>query len=141
MSQGLEVLDSTTHLTHEWINELAGRLSWGDRRQVLQLLRLTLAGIRDHVSHEEAAQFAAQLPMLVRGLFYEGWRPAETPKHDRSRAGFLEAFDKHLGRDLEYRGEADIAEVFRMLEARISPGEIRDIRDGLPAEIRALWPA
>lgn len=41
-SQGLEVIDHTVQLTHEWINELAARLEWTSHRDVLRLLRVTI---------------------------------------------------------------------------------------------------
>ncbi len=137
-SQGLEVIDHTVQLTHEWINELAAKLGWADRKQVLMLMRTTLAGLRDMISPNEAAQLSAQLPLLIRGLFFEGWRPAQIPK--RTRDDFVTRIEANLGRDLEYQGPADISEVFRLLNARISEGEVNDLRNALPADIRALWP-
>ena len=71
-AQGLEVIDSTVHLTHEWINELAGRLDWTSSRDVLRVMRTMLQAIRDHLSVDESTQFAAQLPLLIRGMYYEG---------------------------------------------------------------------
>jgi len=137
-SQGLEVIDHTVQLTHEWIKELAAKLGWADRRQVLMLLRTTLAGVRDMISPDEAAQLSAQLPLLVRGLFFEGWRPAQT--HKRTRDDFVARIEANLGRDQEYQGPEDISEVFRLLNARISKGEVNDVRNALPADIRTLWP-
>jgi uncharacterized protein (DUF2267 family) len=139
-AKGLEVIDHTVQLTHEWINELATRLDWGDSRQVLHLLRATLAGLRDHLSHDEAAQLAAQLPILIRGMFYEGWRPSATPLKDRSKETFVARIGENLGSDLEYRGEQDISEVLGFLSGRITAGEIADVLSALPAHIRELWP-
>jgi uncharacterized protein (DUF2267 family) len=48
-AQGLEVIDHTVHLTHEWINELADCLDWTSARDVLRLMRSTLHAIRDHL--------------------------------------------------------------------------------------------
>ena len=35
-----------------------------------------------------AASPGAQLPLLIRGVYYEGWRPAETPTKERQPAEF-----------------------------------------------------
>lgn len=138
-TQGLDVIDHTVQLTHEWINDLADRLDWADKRQVLMLLRSTLTALRDLLSVNEAAQVSAQLPLLIRGLFYENWQPAI--RGERTRAAFVARVGERLAMDAEYRGEEDISEVFRLLNARISEGEVEDMRQSLPADIRALWPA
>jgi uncharacterized protein (DUF2267 family) len=140
MSKGLEVIDHSVQLTHEWINELADVLDWADQRQVLQLLRSVLTGIRDHLPHEESAGFAAQLPILLRGMYYEGWRPATTPEKDRSKESFVGKVQKNIKMDLEYGGEEDIASVMRFLSGKVSAGEISDVRSALPPKIRSLWP-
>ena len=116
-SQGLEVIDYTTHQTHEWINELAANLGWADRRQVLMLLRSTLAALRDLLTPNEAA-----VPL------------------ERTREAFVERVGTHLEKDLEYRGVEDIVAVLRLLNSRISEGEMRDMRQSLPKDIRSLWP-
>jgi uncharacterized protein (DUF2267 family) len=140
-SQGLEVIDHTVQLTHEWINELSERLSWTSHRDALRLLRVTLRQIRDHLGHEEVAQFSAQMPLLVRGMFFEGWTPAHTPIHDRKAEHFVAAISAQVGDVPDWRGSDDVVAVFKMLDARISAGEIADIKAGLPADIRRLWPS
>lgn len=140
-AKGLEVIDHTVQLTHEWVNELTERLDWANHRDALRLLRLTLAGIRDHVGHEQAAQFAAQLPLLIRGMFYEGWKPSATPLKDRRRESFIEAIESHVGEVTDYRGPEDISTVLEFINGHVSEGEVADVRAGLPGPIRDLWPA
>ena len=140
-AQGLEVIDETVHHTHEWINELADRIETPDRRRALRLLRGVLRAIRDHLPHEAAAHLSAQLPLLVRGFYWEGWRPARTPVHPRGRAGFLEAVTRFYDPEAGFPLEADVEEVFRLLSHRVSAGEIADIRRALPEDLRESWPA
>lgn len=139
-AQGLEVIDHTVQQAHEWINELTERLNWPDRKQALLLLRATLTEIRDMLSHDEAAHLAAQLPAILRGFYYEGWRPTKTPVKARHRADFVERVSSRLKGSTSFNGEADIEEVFRLLNHRVSEGEIADVRQSLPADLRALWP-
>ena len=139
-TQGLEVIDHSVRLTHEWIAELAEKLGWRDERQVLHLLRAVLTGIRDHLPRDEAAGFAAQLPMLLRGMYYEGWRPARTPDPDRSRESFVEKIAKDFTASRDFTGEKDITLVLRFLNGKIAAGEISDVRHVLPPGIRGLWP-
>jgi uncharacterized protein (DUF2267 family) len=87
-----------------------------------------------------AASFAAQLPLLIRGVFYEGWHPAGKPIKDRHRSAFLEQVRR------EFRGypEADIEEVVKAVLQEISrhvtTGEVEGVKQILPHDIRALWP-
>ena len=139
-AKGLEVIDHTVQTTHEWINELKERLDWVGHREALHLMRATLTAVRDHLSHDEAADFAAQLPLLIRGMFYEGWHPAGTPVKDRGQQAFVAGIEEQIGGHADYRGVEDISTVFKFLNARISSGEVRDIRGALPSGIRTLWP-
>lgn len=140
-AQGLQVIDHTVQLTHEWINELVDRLEWSSPRDALRLMRVTLTAVRDHLGHDEVAQFSAQLPLIIRGMFYEGWQPSETPIRQRDRASFVLRIEAMVGDVLEYRGPEDISTVFKLINARISRGEVEDVRASLPTAIRGLWPA
>ena len=140
-AKGLEVIDSTVKKTHEWINELRERLDWTSDRDALRLMRVTLHQIRDRISIAETAQLSAQLPLLIRGMFFEGWQPHLIPLADRSAADLISAIEHHVGDVMDYRGPEDIVTVFKLLNARISIGEINDIRANLRTDIRALWPA
>ena len=140
-AQGLEVIDHSVHLTHEWINELAGRLGWSSKRSALRLLRVTLSRIRDHLMPDELAQMSAQLPLMVRGLFFEGWVPKLTPIKERNVEDFVTFIGTQMADAAEYRGRDDIKCVFDLLNARLSRGEVEDVRATLPTAIRDLWPA
>lgn len=140
-AQGLEAIDHTVHLTHEWINELSERLDWSSKRDSWRMMRVTLHRIRDHLPNDELAQLSAQLPLLVRGFFFEGWMPKHTPIKERHAKDFQDAIHTQMADVQEYRGPEDIASVFALLNNRISRGEVEDVRACLPQEIRALWPA
>ena len=90
---------------------------------------------------DEMAQFSAQLPLLVRGMFYEGWVPKHTPIKDRSAETFLGVVEEQVGNCGEYRGEDDLKYVFELLNNHVTRGEIEDVRASMPADIRAFWPA
>jgi uncharacterized protein (DUF2267 family) len=140
-AQGLEVIDHTVHTTHEWINELAGRLDWTSKRSALRLLRTVLHHVRDHLLIDELAQFSAQLPLLLRGMMFEEWVPKHTPIKERHVGDLDDYIRTQMGDTEEYRGRPDVIKVFDLLNARISAGEVNDIRASLPSAIREIWPA
>lgn len=139
-AQGLNVIDHTVHLTHEWINELSERLEFASKRNTLHLLRATLHHIRDHLRLDETAQISAQLPTLIRGFFFEGWMPKNTPIKERKSDDFIAYISEQMADSEEYCGVEDIKCVFKLLNGRISRGEIEAIRTSIPKSIRDLWP-
>ena len=141
MSRMIHVFERTTHEAHEWVNDLAGRTGWTNEREVLRLMRVVLCKIRDHLPVDEMAQFSAQLPMILRGMFFEGWQPKLTPVHERHTAELVAAVEEKVGDVLDYRGEADIKGVFEVINKHISRGEVEDVRACLPQELRDFWPA
>lgn len=140
-AQGLRVIEHTVQLTYEWINELTDRLDWTHQKDALRLMRVVLHQLRDHLQPDELAQFSAQLPLLIRGMLFEGWAPKRAPVHQRNADVFVQEIEELVGAVLEYRGKEDIQAVFKLLNARLSRGEVDDIRANLPAPISALWPA
>jgi len=137
-SQGLEVIDQTVHTTHEWLGELAARVGYGSKRSTLRLLRTTLHLLRDRLHADELAQFSAQLPILVRGIMFEGWQPKNTPTRSPS---FDDALTAGMDGDSEFRGAEDARFVFDLLNNRISRGEIVDVRACVASDMRDHWQA
>jgi uncharacterized protein (DUF2267 family) len=136
---GLEGIDHTVQLTHGWINELDAMLGWNDKARSYRLLRSVLQALRDWLPVNESADFAAQLPNLLRGVYYEHWRPAATPVKQRSKADFLARVDHaFVGDPIAYTAEA-VSIAFQFLSTKIAAGEIADVRHALPADVRALW--
>jgi uncharacterized protein (DUF2267 family) len=110
----LHGIDHTVALTHEWVRQLSDLLDWYDDQRAYRLLRVTLQAVRDWLDVNEAAQLGAQLPILIRGLYYEGWRPARTPVDDRSRAAFVARIEEAMRPDHLPDVERAIIAVFRL---------------------------
>lgn len=138
---GLETLDHSLQLAHEWINELDEALGWNNRHRSYRLLRAVLQVLRDCLPVAEAAHFSSQLPLVLRGVFFEHWRAtAERPKRwDADR--FFSAIEGQFPQDSLEDADEAVSEVFRVLENRISAGEIDHVVGCLPEGIRSLWPA
>jgi len=136
---GEQSFDRTVQKTQMWLEDLARELGWKDRHRVYRVLRVTLHLLRDRLPLNEAVQFGAQLPMLVRGLYYEGWRPSDTPNKSLGRQEFLTAVEEALADERDVNAERVCRAVFRVLEKHISRGESQDIAGVLPKGLRALW--
>jgi len=137
---GLSVFDTTVQKTNLWLKEVMEELHFDDPEQAYRALRAVLHALRDRLIIEEAADLAAQLPMLLRGLYFEGWRPAGKPLKERHLADFLQHVRSQLaGREAD-DPQAVTQAVFAVLARHLPAGQVADIRQGLPEPVRALWP-
>jgi uncharacterized protein (DUF2267 family) len=137
---GLDVFDTTVHKTNAWLKEEAEALGIPDRHAAYAALRATLHALRDRLTVEEVAQLGAQLPMLMRGFYYEGWNPTDKPVKARHRADFLDRVAQELRGNAAVNPEDAARASFRVLAGHVTDGEIQDVKQMLPTEIRDLWP-
>lgn len=129
----------TLQQTQEWLKELRDNADLDDEDAALALLRAVLHQLRDRLTPEEAVGLGAQLPTLLRGYFFEGWKPTRTPEKIRSKEKFLDGVTlKLLPRPIA--PERAVKDVFALLAHHCDPGEISQVIDQLPADIKALWP-
>lgn len=124
----------------QWVNELADDLNW-DERRAYHLLRSVLHALRDWLSTEEMTDLSAQLPVLLRGIYFEGWNLLRSHAEDRSKEAFVKRVEDDFRDDLIYDADAAIAAVFRLLERHISEGEILQVRNSMKKPLRNLWSA
>jgi len=136
----VSVFDKTEQKTMRWIKDVADGMGSTDMQRSYKILRAVLHATRDRLMPNEAVQLGAQLPMLVRGFYYEGWHPHGKPKRYRHKAPFLAEVEKETPGLDDVQLERAVTAVFQTLEAEIPGGELDQVRHALPAELRELWP-
>src|SRR2546428_7228597 len=120
---GLEVFDRTVQRTNSWLHDLMQVLQWADKHKAYLALRATLHALRDRITVDEVAQLGAQLPMLMRGFYYEGWDPSGKPPKERHIDQFLARIALELPRGDLAEAEVMARAVFALLKLRIADGE------------------
>lgn len=135
----LTVFDSTVQTTNAWLADLMLRMGWNDRHRAYYALRGVLHALRDRLPVDEVAGLSAQLPMLVRGFYYEGWHPAGKPLKERTQADFLNHVGCQLKDHPEINPERVTRAVFQIVAQHVTPGEVESVKQILPPEIRSLW--
>lgn len=136
---GMKSFDSTVHTTNEWLREIGDELGWDDRHRSYHAFRAVLHALRDRLPVNNVAHLASQLPMLVRGFFYEGWQPAGKPVNEHTQDQFLVHVTEAFLHDTDANSKAIAEAVFRVMARHISDGEVDKIRSALPKGIRELW--
>jgi uncharacterized protein (DUF2267 family) len=138
-STGLDVFDTTVQKTNVWLKWLMQELHSEDREFAYLALRSGLHALRDRMQAEAAIHLGAQLPMLVRGIFYEGWDPQPQPSREHQWAEFVEHVRAKLPPQAKTRAEHCAVGTFRLLASHLDPGEVRKIEATLPKAIADRW--
>ena len=135
-STGVENLDRSVDKANTWLADIAAMFRTSDRRLAYRVLRAWLHCLRDRLSVEVAAHFAAQLPELLRGVFFDGWKPSQVPqKYDRA------AYVSRFAREATVR-DSDVPKAARIVTAvarhPMAAGVVAAAFRRLPAELRDL---
>jgi uncharacterized protein (DUF2267 family) len=136
---GYASIDTTVDKTNQVLKEIEQAYGWPKERrnQSYGALRAVLHALRDRLTIEESADLAAQLPMLIRGLYFEGWDPSRVPvKMDRDE--FLRRIRQEFRYDVAGGVEPLVQTVLRAIRRHVSEGEWNDIRSSLPRQFESL---
>jgi len=141
MATGLDTFDTTVQESNLWLKDVMERLGTEDRHHAYSTLRAVLHALRDRIGPESAAHLGAQLPMLLRGVYYEGWDPTGKPTKERHEEAFL----AHIARELPRAGADEVEQgtyaVLNVLSKQIDRGAVVKLAGMFPQELRKFWPA
>lgn len=132
---GLATIDRSVQETHRWLDALMVELATDDKQYAYQTLRAVLTTLRDRLPLDLGAHFGAQLPLLIRGVYYEGFVPAEVPQKYR-RAGEWQQAIARAGNNIQSSQAAGASRaVFRVLDQALDAGLMKKIGESLPADV------
>src|SRR5437588_26364 len=119
---GLDVFDRTLRITNIWLDEIMETLG-PDRRVAWHALGAVLRALRDRLPIGLAVHLGAQLPLLVRGLYYDQWAPSEQALKQRSREEFLAHASEGLKNIRPVNVQDAVKAVFQVLNHHVDPGQ------------------
>jgi len=133
---GVSNLDHSIDKAVAWLAEVATAFGTDDKRFAYRVTRAWMHALRDRLPVPVAAHLAAQLPELLRGVFYDGWNPSRVPiKYDS--AEYVRRFAREATiHDAEVPRTATL--VAGVVRRHVSPGALDEALDTLPADIRQL---
>jgi uncharacterized protein (DUF2267 family) len=133
-------LDHTVQTTNAWLKRLEEVYQLDERHQAYVALRAVLHALRDRLPPGLAVHLGAQLPLLIRGIYYEGWRMSDVPTDIRHRDEFAQAVLEQLPATFPLDPLTAARAVFELLWTELDSGEIHKVVQALPAPLRSLWP-
>jgi len=135
-STGVDSLDRGVEKANAWLADIDAGFGTSDRQLAYRVLRAWLHCLRDRLTVEVAAHFAAQLPELLRGVFFDGWNPSRVPQK-YGRAEYITRF----AREARVH-DSDVVKAARIVTAvarrHMSAGLVAQALGLLPAELREL---
>jgi len=138
-----QVLETMIATSRQWLRELMAKLELppDETGRALHALRAGLHAIRDRLPVADAVHLGAQLPVLVRGLYYDGWRITNDPAQIRTRAQMIDRVQREIDPDRRLSAIAVLSAVISLLNQHVSAGEIAKVVSTLPRTIAELWTA
>ncbi len=140
-STGLDVFDKTLQTTHIWLDELMQEIG-PDRQVAWHVLGAVLRALRDRIPLGLAVHLGSQLPLLVRGIYYDQWHaPSQTLENPpRSLDEFLAPIAEQLANTRPVNVRDATRAVFGILSRHVNRGQVEKVRDAMPEQVRNLWP-
>ncbi len=136
---GIRSMDREINVAMEWIIDFDEELGWDDRQKSFQAVRATFHALRDRLTPDEAANLAAELPTFLRGVYYEGYKPARTPVKMRKPEEFYDRIREKFKQQPIVDSARLASCVFAVLSRRIAEGEIEDLKGMLSENLHHLW--
>jgi uncharacterized protein (DUF2267 family) len=127
-----------TQQANIWVKDMMAGLGTTDAHKALHALRAGLQSLRDRLSVDQAAQLSAQLPLIIRGMFFEGWDPSSTPLRIRHRAEFLALVREKYAPREDISAEDIMRSLFRVLDKHVAAGEVGHLMVTLPEDLTAI---
>ncbi len=141
-------LDKYTQEAHSFLHKVAAELNNGnDIRHAGRVTVSVLHTLRDSISPEESMHLIAQLPMILKGVYVDGWdfskrmikKDTVEDFLDYLRLQNLSTSDRDFADNEQAR--KNVVAVLRVIKNYVSEGEIRHVKQQLPEPVAALFDA
>jgi uncharacterized protein (DUF2267 family) len=139
MSTGLAVFDTTVQESNTWLKMVETRLKPCDRQQAYGAFRAVVHVLRDRLPMDAVLGLSAQLPMLLRGVFLEGWKPSDGPTSVRDPQVFADQVKDRLPPGFPREATGAINAVFSVMIIQLDEGEVKKVIAHLPEPLRGYW--
>lgn len=141
MLRSVQAIEKSVHQTNDWLAMLSNDMGLKEKESAFASLRAVLHTLRDRLPADTAAQLGAQLPLVVRGIYYENWEPSSTPQKIRHQQSFIERVCAEIPDEtLHERAREIIQCTLGLLSRELDATSMEKFREHFPMELRELWP-
>ncbi len=130
-------IERAIHDFNKWINNIQDELKC-DEEQAYTALCAVLQILRDRLTSAEATHLGAQLPLIIKGIYYDKWKIKDKPE-PIDKMTFTSRVHAQFNNNPEINPTNIILSVFRTIKKQITPGELEDVKSNLPDEIKQLF--
>ncbi|MBQ1011947.1 DUF2267 domain-containing protein [Micromonospora sp. M51] len=137
----ISAFESSLDKTNIILKDIEDAYGWPKERrnQSYAALRTVLHLLRDRLPVNESVEFAQQLPVLVRGIYFDGWVPSDVPIK-LNRDDFLYEVRQGFPYDAEGGPERVTQVVLDTLRRHVTQGEWQDVKDTMPRDLAVMMP-
>lgn len=135
MTATTHIFDKQVHEANEWIKDIEDNMGVNDPRTAYHALRGVLFALRDRIHVNEAFDFSSQLPNLIRGMYFEGYKPKGKPDEYMTNDEFLKRVENEMNEAPDFDTSKAVACVMKTLRGRMSEGQIQHVMDNLPKDL------
>ncbi|MCF0093706.1 DUF2267 domain-containing protein [Micromonospora sp. NPDC049114] len=137
----ISAFESSLDKTNLILKDIEAAYGWPKERrnQSYAALRTVLHLLRDRLAVNESVEFAQQLPVLVRGIYFDGWNPSDVPIK-LNRDDFLYEVRQGFPYDVEGGAERVTQVVLDTLRRHVTQGEWQDVKDTMPKDLATFMP-
>ncbi|KAB1915919.1 DUF2267 domain-containing protein [Micromonospora noduli] len=137
----ISAFESSLDKTNLILKDIENAYGWPKERrnQSYAALRTVLHLLRDRLPVGESVEFAQQLPVLVRGIYFDGWVPSDVPIK-LNRDDFLYEVRQGFPYDAEGGPERVTQVVLDTLRRHVTQGEWQDVKDTMPKDLATMMP-
>ncbi len=135
---GLRHFDNTVQTTIDWLKIIEEETHW-DRQQAYLAAKSVLHTMRDRLPVTEAVNFAGQLPLLMKGVYFEGWQPENKPEKYDTDAFIGEVIQRVDQPSNPELAELGIKAVHTMLERKSGATEMETFLGNMPEDLQQYF--
>ncbi|MET7879260.1 DUF2267 domain-containing protein [Micromonospora sp. DT68] len=137
----ISAFESSLDKTNLILKDIESAYGWPKERrnQSYAALRTVLHLLRDRLPVNESVEFAQQLPVLVRGIYFDGWNPSDVPIK-LNRDDFLYEVRQGFPYDVQGGPERVAQVVLDTLRRHVTQGEWQDVKDTMPKDLAMMLP-
>lgn len=140
MKTGIPALEDALRDAQGWLASAGHRINTRSSQVALACLRGTLHTLRAQLDVRRAIEVGERLPLVMRGVFFDGWDPHDAPPPAATKDEFVGRVAADNGRNPRIKAERAAKAALEVIFERLPAAVTARIVERLPENLRELWP-